>query len=215
LDGAAEDPDHGHRFLHQIDEQAERLHSLILDLLSLARIESGRETIDVRPVSAATAIAQCIEAHATVAESKQIVLCGEPIDEDLEVLADREEIQTLLGNLVENAINYTPSGGRVTVSCRRDGNWARIDVADTGIGIPRELQVRIFERFYRVDKARSRRVGGTGLGLAIVKHLVQAFGGRIEVASEPGKGSTFSVSLRLAEPRPSTTAAVEAVKSQL
>jgi two-component system phosphate regulon sensor histidine kinase PhoR len=205
LDGAAEDPAHSHKFLRQIEEQSERLHTLILDLLSLARIESGRETIEVRPVSAAVAIANCLEEHATVADSKQIVLCGNAIDESLDVLADREEIQTLLGNLIENAINYTPSGGRVTVACRRDEQWARIDVSDSGIGIPKEHQARIFERFYRVDKARSRRVGGTGLGLAIVKHLVQAFGGRIEVASELGKGSTFSVYLRIAEPRTSAT----------
>lgn len=204
IDGAVDDPEHSHRFLKQIEEQAERLHVLILDLLSLARIESDRESFEVRPVSAADAIANCLEEHATVAETKQIQLSSEAIDGELSVLADDEEIHTLLGNLVENAINYTPAGGKVTVTCRRESGWARIDVSDTGIGIPKEHLARIFERFYRVDKARSRRVAGTGLGLAIVKHLVQAFGGRIEVASEPGKGSTFTVFLRAAEPRRAT-----------
>ncbi len=197
-DGAMEDPEHGRRFLAQIEEQADRLNALIMDLLSLARIESGEEAFDIQPVPVQHAVDDCLQNHATVAESKGIELSSEPIPESLEVLADAHELCSLLDNLVENAINYTPSGGRVTIRCTHDGLWARIDVEDTGIGIPEEHQSRIFERFYRVDKARSRALGGTGLGLSIVKHRVQAFGGRIELASEPGKGSTFSVFLPLA-----------------
>ncbi len=202
VDGAINDPEHSHRFVKQIEEQAERLHALILDLLSLARIESQERTFDIRSLPVAELIAACVAEHSTIAESKQVHLTSERIDAGLQILADRNEMRTLLGNLVENAINYTPAGGHVALSCRREDGWARIDVADTGIGIPKRHQSRIFERFYRVDRARSREVAGTGLGLAIVKHLVQAFGGRIEVASEPGKGSTFSVFLPLSEPSP-------------
>ena len=117
----------------------------------------------------------------------------------MRVRADKSGLQQLLDNLVDNAIKYTSSGGKVTVRWRADESMAVIEVTDTGIGIAPEHQARIFERFYRVDKARSRELGGTGLGLSIVKHLAQSFGGRVQLASQAGKGSTFSVCLPLAE----------------
>jgi two-component system phosphate regulon sensor histidine kinase PhoR len=104
-------------------------------------------------------------------------------------------LTTILDNLVANAIQYTPAGGSVTIRYRSEGNQAVLEVEDTGIGIPASEQARIFERFYRVDKARSRELGGTGLGLAIVKHLTQAFGGEVSVSSEPGQGSIFQIRL--------------------
>jgi two-component system phosphate regulon sensor histidine kinase PhoR len=99
-------------------------------------------------------------------------------------------------NLIDNAIKYTPAGGRIAVTCREEGNGVRITVRDTGVGIPAEHLPRIFERFYRVDRERSREAGGTGLGLAIVKHIVEAHGSNVEIESEVGRGSTFSFSLR-------------------
>jgi two-component system phosphate regulon sensor histidine kinase PhoR len=111
------------------------------------------------------------------------------------VRADREGLRQILGNLLDNAVNYTPEGGNVSVGWQIDDGMIRASVRDTGIGIKPDDQRRVFERFYRVDKTRSRELGGTGLGLAIVKHLAQSFGGSVKVESEPGQGSTFSVSL--------------------
>ena len=112
--------------------------------------------------------------------------------------ADHEGLREILDNLIDNAIKYTPDGGCVTVSWQCGAGTCQIAVTDTGIGIKSEDQRRVFERFYRVDKARSRELGGTGLGLAIVKHLVQSFGGKVGVSSEPGQGSTFTIELPLA-----------------
>jgi two-component system phosphate regulon sensor histidine kinase PhoR len=111
----------------------------------------------------------------------------------LKVRADEEGLRTILDNLVGNAVKYTPDGGRVAVRWRRDNERVLLEVEDNGIGIAEKFQSRVFERFYRVDKARSRELGGTGLGLSIVKHLAQAFGGGVGLASEPGRGSTFRV----------------------
>jgi two-component system phosphate regulon sensor histidine kinase PhoR len=113
----------------------------------------------------------------------------------LRVLGDGEALQQLLGNLLDNAFKYTPAGGRVGVRTGRDGDVLFVDVTDTGLGIEVQHQERIFERFYRVDKGRSRDVGGTGLGLSIVKHIARAHGGGVTVRSAPGQGSTFRISL--------------------
>jgi two-component system phosphate regulon sensor histidine kinase PhoR len=114
------------------------------------------------------------------------------------VSADEDMVGQVLINLIDNAIKYTPEGGVVTIRVRRDGDSIRTCISDTGVGIPEESQIRLFERFFRVDRARSRELGGTGLGLAIVKHIVESHGGTIEVQSELGKGSTFSFSLQVA-----------------
>ena len=118
----------------------------------------------------------------------------------MRILGDQEALTQILDNLFDNALKYTPDEGTVTVRVFRGGTHVTLEVEDNGVGIPEEDQARIFERFYRVDKARSRAVGGTGLGLSIVKHLVHAIQGTIELESEPGEGSTFRVQLELAEP---------------
>jgi len=197
LNGALHDSEMNTKFLHTIEEQAERLYQLILDLLQLARIESGRETLEIGAVSVNDVLRRCLAGHQAKAESKRILLdyaAGEP----LQVRADEEALLTMINNLIDNAIKYTPEGGKISVSHRRDDGLALIEVTDTGIGIATEHQLRIFERFYRVDKARSRELGGTGLGLSIVKHLAQSLGGSVSVRSKPGQGSTFLIRLPLA-----------------
>ena len=174
------------------------MHSLILDLLRLARIESGEDAFVLAAVSLGEMVDSCAEEHAGIAESKQLTLTTRPAQSAVNVLSDAEGLRTILDNLVENAINYTPEGGQVKIRWCAEESMALLEVKDTGVGIAEEHRARIFERFYRVDKARSRELGGTGLGLSIVKHLVQEFNGSIEIASELGKGSTFTVRLPLA-----------------
>ena len=129
------------------------------------------------------------------AATKQVTLENTIADFSITVRADEEALRQVLSNLIDNAVKYTPPGGRVTISGRVDGAVVLCDVTDTGPGIAPEHQSRVFERFYRVDKARSRELGGTGLGLSIVKHLTQAMGGSVEVKSQVGQGSTFTVRL--------------------
>jgi two-component system phosphate regulon sensor histidine kinase PhoR len=198
LNGALDDPEHRTNFVRQIEEQSTRLQSLILDLLSLARIESGQEAFEIVPLSVAEVAQACISRHHAAATAKGVALELQSSDDSLQVLADDEGMREILDNLVDNAVKYTPEGGRVAIRWRRDGSTGVIDVEDTGIGIAPHDQARVFERFYRVDKARSRELGGTGLGLSIVKHLAQAFGGTVSVSSEVGRRSTFSVQLPLA-----------------
>jgi two-component system phosphate regulon sensor histidine kinase PhoR len=200
LDGAADDPETRVTFLGQIAEQGHRLNALIQDLLSLARIESGETALDLRPVSVGPAVAACVDRHRARADAKELTLEAVPPPPGPEAVAqaDEEALDLILDNLVDNAVKYTPAGGRVRVAWHPDGSDVRIDVEDTGIGIPAPDLPRIFERFYRVDRARSRELGGTGLGLSIVKHLVQSLNGQVTADSRPGKGSTFTVRL----PRP-------------
>lgn len=198
LDGGLTDEEHNRQFVQRIIEQAERLRIIIMDLLRLARIESEDVEIEIGEVDAETAIRDCVDDRRNVAEAKGVALVVTPLPQMVMVRAEAEGLRTILENLVDNAINYTPSGGQVTVECGIDDGLAKITVTDTGVGIPREHQERVFERFYRVDRARSRAIGGTGLGLAIVKHLTHAFGGRVELQSELGKGSRFTVWLKLA-----------------
>ena len=197
LDGAIDDPRVNLTFLQRIAEQAERLNHLILDLLRLARIEAGRDVFDIQRLSAAKIIEPCVESHAAIARIRSIRLVSEPSPEPLRIHADAEGLRTIIDNLLDNAVNYTPPGGLVRVAWRRQGEMAVIEVTDTGIGIPEAHLTRIFERFHRVDAARSRERGGTGLGLAIVKHLIQVFNGRVEVESRPQQGSTFRLFLPL------------------
>ena len=194
------------RFLGRIDQQADRLHSLVMDMLMLARVESADDAFDRSAVSLDRTAADCVESFRRRAADAQVRLelhlaAGGPV-----VLADAEGLTTLLGNLIDNAIKYTPAGGQVTVRTEMPappdggsdhGGVVRLAVADSGVGIPAADLDRIFERFYRVDKARSRVLGGTGLGLSIVKHLAQTFGGRVAVASRLGRGTTFTVELPL------------------
>jgi two-component system phosphate regulon sensor histidine kinase PhoR len=197
MDWALHDETVNALFLKRIDEQVERLNQLILDLLSLARIESGEELFEHGPLNLVPVLESCVEAQRGRAQSKNLNLIFEPggLDDETMVLADEEAIRQIVDNLVDNAIKYTPEGGSVAVTCHSDQNSASIEVADTGIGIPRADLPRVFERFYRVDKARSRELGGTGLGLSIVKHLMQSIGGQIDVTSRVGSGSKFTVHL--------------------
>jgi two-component system phosphate regulon sensor histidine kinase PhoR len=198
LDGAMDDPEHNREFLQRIEEQTERLQLLIADLLALANMEAEEPVLELAPVDAARVIAASVDAHQAVAESKRIQLVVSGAQDEVEVLAEEEGVRVILDNLLDNAINYTPTGGRVTVRCSTAGEWFQIDITDTGVGIAREHQARIFERFFRVDRARSREIGGTGLGLSIVKHWCQMFGGSVSVVSQVGQGSTFTVRLKRA-----------------
>jgi two-component system phosphate regulon sensor histidine kinase PhoR len=197
LDWALHDENVNVRFLERIEEQAERLNQLILDLLSLARLESGQELFEHRPLVLAPVVGSCVESHRQRAEARSLELSLDlgPLDGETRVMADEEAIRQILDNLIDNAIKYTPDGGSVSIACRAEGELVSVEVADTGIGIPRDDLPRVFERFYRVDKARSRELGGTGLGLSIVKHLVQSIGGQINVSSRVGAGSQFTVQL--------------------
>jgi two-component system phosphate regulon sensor histidine kinase PhoR len=197
--GAVNDPENNLAFVLRIEEQAERLHQLILDMLQIARIESGQQTFNIVDVGVAELIDECLAQFADLAAAKQIDLVGELPAEEIAVRGDMEGLRTILSNLIDNAIKYTIPGGEVFVRCQPNGETVTIEVQDSGIGIAEKELVRIFERFYRVDRARSRDMGGTGLGLSIVKNLTQAFGGSVGVVSEPGKGSTFRITLKRAK----------------
>lgn len=197
LDGAVEDSVARRPFLEQIHEQGERLHALILDLISLGRIESGESVLDIEPVEIAEVVEHCLERHRVRAEAKQIALRVQApaADGAATALADDEALSQILDNLVDNAVKYTQDGGTIQVLWSRNDGHVQLQVEDNGPGIPERDLPRIFERFYRVDKARSREMGGTGLGLAIAKHLVQAMNGSIKVKSETGRGTMFTVTL--------------------
>jgi len=193
--GAVNDPDHNLQFVRRIEEQADRLHELILDILQIARVESGQQTFEMADIPVAPLIDECTNQFAELAAAKQIALEASGDASGVCVHADDEGVRTILNNLIDNAIKYTPAGGRIDVRAIPETAMVTLEVQDTGIGIAGNELGRIFERFYRVDKARSRELGGTGLGLSIVKHLAQAFGGHVSVESQPGRGSTFRVHL--------------------
>lgn len=195
LSGAIDDVENNRRFVGQIDEQAERLSELILDLLSIARIESGQQAFEVSAVNVADVAHACITSNQAAATSKEIMLAVGGSPEGLLVSADEEGVRQILNNLIDNAIKYSPEAGTVSVTWRLEDTNACIEVRDTGPGISAEFLPRLFERFFRVDKARSRELGGTGLGLSIVKHLAQSFGGGVEVESQVGEGTVFTVTL--------------------
>jgi len=196
IDGGVDDHDNRGRFLDRIHEQAQRLHSLILDLLSLARIESGEQLLMPQPISIAEMAHECIERHQARALARsQHLSIDSPEPHDVLVLADVEALGGILDNLIDNAVKYTPANGTIHLRWWEDRDLCCIEIRDTGIGIPESDLPRIFERFYRVDKARSRELGGTGLGLSIVKHLVQSMQGTIRATSRLGKGSTFTICL--------------------
>jgi len=196
--GAIHDRANNLRFVQQIEEQAERLNVLIMDLIRLAQIESGQQQYQLGPLSVAEAAGACVTSYRPLAQSRGVALTTPAGAADAIVLADDEALRQILNNLLDNALKYTPRGGRVELRWRVVDSIGEIEVEDNGIGIAEEHLDRLFERFFRVDRARSRELGGTGLGLSIVKHLVQAQGGSVHVSSQLGQGSTFSIRLPLA-----------------
>lgn len=197
-DGGADDPEMRGTFLAQITAECDRLVELIKDMMSLARIESGSLGLHLEAVPLDTAIADCLESHHARADEKTLTVIEKPPKDapaGVAAWADPDALQQVLYNLMDNAIKYTPNGGKITIRWNVVRSGVSFEVEDTGVGIPEEDLPRVFERFYRVDKARNREAGGTGLGLAIVKHLVQAMKGRVKVTSTVGKGTTFRVTL--------------------
>lgn len=205
VDGAIHDPEHAMNFLMQIADHSDRLHKLIIDLMELAKIESEEDVFDTEPIDIGVPIQEAIDEHVDVAKSHGVSLKYEATIEELVVRADQDGIRTIINNLLDNAIVYTASGGEVRVKWFQDQQSVVIQISDTGIGIEHQHQKRIFERFYRVDSARSREAGGTGLGLAIVKHLCQYFSGKISMNSEPNVGTTFVITFPLYDPTGPTT----------
>ena len=192
------------RFSEKLRSESDRLGRLVGDLLDLSRLEDAggatQEPVDLSEL-ARRELAQV--RGQTKAKSMEL---EEDLDEEVRVLGDEEQLALLFRNLLENAVRYTPEGGTVRIALSVDGDDAVIEISDTGIGIPSEAQGRIFERFYRVDRARSRARGGTGLGLAIVKHVAEIHGGSVSVESELGRGSTFTARLPATAPPPATAA---------
>jgi heavy metal sensor kinase len=181
--------------LDAIQTEAERMSRLVGDLLLLAQAESGNLPWVSQPVELDTLLLEVFREAQVLSTGVQVAI-GE-IDQ-AQVMGDRDRLKQLILNLVSNALKYTPEGGRVTLGLgRASGNWARLTVSDTGVGIPPDELPHIFERFYRVDRSRARAEGGTGLGLAIVKQLVEAHGGQIWAKSEPGSGTQVIFTLPL------------------
>jgi two-component system phosphate regulon sensor histidine kinase PhoR len=195
LSGALDEREHARRFVEIAFRHTERLGRLLNDLTDLSNIELGKVSLRLAPTPLGPVVDSVLEVVAAKARDGGVALHSE-VSPTLSVQADHDRLAQILINLVDNAVKYTPTGGAVTVRARAtsDGR-VEASVSDTGVGIPRVALPRITERFYRVDKARSRELGGTGLGLAIVKHLVLAHGGEMAIESEEGRGTTVRVTL--------------------
>jgi two-component system, OmpR family, sensor histidine kinase SenX3 len=184
-------------FAERLKNETDRLSQLITDLLDLARLESEEGIQNPMPVDVRSVLMVVLARLRPVARHKKITLSWKRSGSAglYTVLGDEPQLSSMFSNLVENAVKYTPPGGRVEVGGESDESEILIRISDTGIGIPEQNLTRIFERFYRVDKARSKETGGTGLGLSIVRHVAEKHGGRVTVESSPGEGSTFTVYL--------------------
>jgi len=194
LDGAKDNPEIAAKFLQTIERNAERLQLLIEDLLTISELESGRVRLNLQPVSLKDLTDSVVADFQARADAKQMVLINEV--PELSARADADRVEQVLCNLIDNAIKYGRTQGKVVISARPvNGGQVEVSVRDDGPGIPSESLERVFERFYRVDKARSREQGGTGLGLSIVKHIVQNHGGRAWAKSELGHGTVFNFTL--------------------
>jgi two-component system, OmpR family, phosphate regulon sensor histidine kinase PhoR len=197
--GAAEDPEVAAKFLRKIEHHTDRLNNLIEDLLTISRLESGQVNLKLEEVDLSPLAFQVAEELQPRARAKSAAIHN-AIPSGLRVRADRDRLQQVLVNLLDNAIKYGKAGGRITLGAQGSaGKSIQVWVSDDGPGIPPEARGRLFERFYRVDKARSRETGGTGLGLSIVKHIVQSHGGEVWVESDPGQGATFFFTLPQAQ----------------
>ncbi len=195
-DGAINDPEKSLQFLSIISQHADRMNKIVTDLLQLSRIESKDFTLKIEPFFLKELLDEVFSTLKNFAQEKSQILETSLTSPDLKVSADRHWITQALTNLVDNAIKYTPEKGKIRIEAKDKRESVEIAVIDNGIGIPQKDLPRIFERFYRVDKGRSRESGGTGLGLSIVKHIIEAHGGKVEVKSQEGKGSEFSFTLR-------------------
>jgi two-component system phosphate regulon sensor histidine kinase PhoR len=199
LTALPDDPEAGHRFAERIGREAERLDMLVRDLLDLSRVERG--PLDAEPVDLVGLVKEVVGGYVDLAEERRIRLETE-LRPGISMRGDRAQLGLLLSNLIDNALRYTPANGTVCVRLDPAESRAVLQVADTGEGIPASELPRVFERFYRVDKARARQTGGTGLGLAIVRHVAEAHGGTVRVDSELARGTTFTVTLPVAGPQP-------------
>jgi len=195
LSGALDDKANRKHFVEIIREHARRLARLTDDLLKLSRIEAGRLELEIRPIRVEALVNGCVETARLNAKSRGLQIVVDLQQNAPAVRGDGAQLGEVLQNLLDNALQYTPSGGQIEVKARANGHNIVFTVTDTGIGIPESDLERIFERFYRVDAARSREAGGTGLGLAIARHIVDAHGGRIWVESAVGQGSRFHFSI--------------------
>lgn len=193
-DGAINDEENNRHFLQIIRRNAERMHHLIDDILELSSIESGRIELQPKQICLHSLVKEVFTNLSNKAQEFKVELVNE-IPPEIQVYADVMRLEQMLTNLVDNAVKFNRENGKVTVSHRQNEQNDAISISDTGEGISNEHLQRIFERFYRTDRARSREIGGTGLGLAIVKHLAKLHGGEISVCSTPGKGSTFTIEL--------------------
>lgn len=196
LDGALADPQKSQQYLRTIERHTFHLTNLVNDLLELSRLESQPDLQRGTPVDVGAAVRRTVDLLLPAAQKKNHSLEVQ-IERSPIILGNPDYLERAIANLVDNAIKYTPDGGRIGVTVSTEGQWLVLQVADNGIGVPAEDIPRIFERFYRVDRSRSREMGGTGLGLSIVKHVAQAHGGSVEVSSVIGKGSTFRLKLPL------------------
>lgn len=195
LEGALEDKENAHDFLKIIYSDSDRLARLIDDLLDLSKIESGKLKMVLEPCAFMPILERVVSSLERYARDKSVILKSDIPKDIPNLLADESRLAQVLLNLIDNAIKYTENKGLVTISAKEQGKFVRIDISDTGVGIPEKDLPRIFERFYRVDKARSRELGGTGLGLSIVKHIVHAHKGEVSVQSVLGRDSTFSFTI--------------------
>jgi len=188
-----EEEDQGKRhFLEKALRRIEQMQNLVEDLLTLTKLESGREKLNLSEFKLRELVEEVYDSLEQEFVKREVSF-ENLVSEDFKMFADRQKLFLLLRNLIDNAVKYNKRGGKVWVRAKKEGNKQILEVEDTGIGIPPEHVPFIFERFYRVDKGRSREMGGTGLGLSIVKHIVFLHGGEIMVHSKPGEGSRFSV----------------------
>ncbi|MSX62197.1 MAG: histidine kinase [Actinobacteria bacterium] len=192
--GASDDPEAIVKFASRMQVEAKRLSDLVQEIINLSRLQDDDPLKNAKILNLTDLINEAIDSSRLAAEAREIsIVFSSP--EAIHVLGDRAQVEMAISNLIENAINYSPNGTRVAVALRGINNLAEISISDQGLGIPEKDLERIFERFYRVDPARSRATGGTGLGLSIVKHVVTNHGGDISVWSVEGSGSTFTIRL--------------------
>lgn len=205
---ATDDPEHVEYFGSRIHKESHRMASMISELIALSKLQGAEALPEMEPVKVDDIINEAFRRNQVAADQAGIELT-KGVSFDVQVLGDRSLLVTALSNLVSNAINYSPHAAPVSVTQKIINEIIHIRVTDRGIGIAPENQKRVFERFFRVDQARSRQTGGTGLGLAIVKHVVANHGGNIKLWSRPGTGSTFTIELPIYRPRPDSTPEIE------